>query len=220
MKYEVYSISGAPRPWRVLLGLVAKGLDFDLHNLEASKKEQKAPAFLALNPRGRTPVLKLGDQVLTESLAILSYLDKVHPEPPLFGTTPDEHARIWQIASEGEHDLNAACTALTRPIFVHGKTDNDEEVRNAAKGVREELGRFEGLVADVPFLAGSRLTAADCVCFPHVRVIVRATERFPEMMRKLELHPFDQAFPNLARWVARVEGIAGYEKSYPAHWKA
>ena len=219
MTYEIYSISGAPRPWRALLGLVVKNLDFTLHTLEASKKEQKSPAFLALNPRGRTPVLKMGERVLTESLAILSYLDQVHPEPPLFGTTPEEHARIWQLASEGENDLNPACSALTRPIFFHGKDDTDEDVQKGAALARGELRRLDEILAASPFLAGPRITAADCVDFPHVRVIVRATERFPEVMRRLELHPFDAAFPHVARWIARVEALPGYEKTFPAHWR-
>src|ERR1700687_4924858 len=116
MVYEVYTISGAPRPWRVMLGLIAKGIDFEVRTLDASKKEHKAAEFLALNPRGRVPVLRNGDFVLPESMAILSYLDKQHPDPPLFGTTPEQHARIWQLVSEGEHDLNDAAGELLRPL--------------------------------------------------------------------------------------------------------
>lgn len=219
MTYELYSISGAPRPWRVLLGLVAKGLDFELHTLEASKKEHKSPEFLALNPRGRVPVLKAGDHVLRESLAILSYLEQVHPTPPLFGTTPEEHARIWQLASEGEHDVNDACAALTRPLFFDGKDDQSEDVQRGATLARGELRRLDEIVTGSAFLAGPRVTAADCVCFPHVRVVVRAAERFPDVMRRLEMHPFEGAFPRLARWVARVEALPGYERTFPAHWK-
>lgn len=55
---------------------------------------------------------------------------------------------------------------------------------------------------------------------PHVRVVLRATERFPEVMRRLELHSFDGAFPHLARWVARVGALPGYERTFPAHWNA
>jgi glutathione S-transferase len=220
MTYELYSISGTPRSWRVMLGLVAKGLDFELRTLEASKKEHKAPAFLALNARGRVPVLKSGDLVLTESLAILSYLEKQHPDPPLFGTTAKEHARIWQLVSEGEHDVTDASGAFTRPLFFLGKDDKDEEVQRAATVLREEFRRLDGLASGSPFLAGPRMTAADCVCFPHVRVALRAMERFPEIARRLELHPFRAAFPHVAQWVERVESLPGYEKTFPAHWKA
>jgi glutathione S-transferase len=217
--YQVYSISGAPRPWRVLLGLVAKGLDFQLHTLEASKKEHKSPAFLALNPRGRVPVLKAGNHVLTESLAILSYLDRVHPEPPLFGASPEENGRIWQLVSEADHDVTEACSALTRPLFFHGKEERDDEVKRGAELVRGELRRLEGLLSASAFLAGPRITAADCVCFPHVRLVLRAAERFPEVLRRLELQPFEGAFPRLAEWIARIESMPGYERASPAHWR-
>jgi glutathione S-transferase len=220
MKYDLYTISGAPRPWRVALGLVAKQLDFDVRVLEGSKKEQKAPDFLALNPRGRTPVLKRGDFVLTESLAILSYLEKEHPSPPLFGTTTEEHARIWEAVSEGQHDLSDAANALLRPLFFLGQDETNEEVRRAALAVKDELNRLEQRIADSPFLVGPRMSAADCVCFPHVRLILRATERFPEMTRRLELDPFAALYPRLARWIERIEALPGYEKTFPSHWTA
>lgn len=220
MSYQVFSISGAPRPWRVLLALVAKNVDFELRTLEASKKEHKSPEFMALNPRGRTPVLKDGPRVLTESLAILAYLDRLHPEPPLFGTSAEEHARIWQLAAEADHDVTDACSSLTRPIFFHGKDDNHEDVQRGAAATRAELARLEELVSASPFLAGRRITAADCVCFPHVRVVVRAIERFPDVMRRFELAPFEQSYPGVARWIARVEAMPGYDRTFPAHWRA
>src|SRR6266849_2902007 len=158
MTYEVYSISGAPRPWRVMLGFVAKGITFDIRNLEASKQEHKAADFLALNPRGRVPVLKNGDFVLPESIAILSYLDKRHPEPPLFGTTDEEHARIWQLVSECEHYCREGNSALLGPIFVRGQNETNEEVRKGAATVHREFKRLEELLERSRFLCAERLT--------------------------------------------------------------
>jgi len=218
--YRLYSISGAPRPWRVLLGLVAKGLEFEVRVLDASKKEHKSPEFLALNARGRVPVIQRDGFVLSESLAILSYLEKQHPDPPLFGTTAEEHARIWQLVSTGEHDLNDACSALLLPLFSRGKDDTDQEVQRAALAVQEEFKRLESQLSDSPFLMGPRMTAADCVCFPHVRLIQRAAERFPEVMRRLELHPLGARYPELAKWLSRVEALPGYERTFPPHWRA
>jgi len=219
MHYEIYSIGGAPRPWRVTLGLVAKGIDFTLHVLDGSKKEHKSPSFLALNPRGRVPVLRSGEFVLTESLAILSYLERAHPEPPLFGTSPQEHARIWQLVSEGASDLTDASAKLLRPVFA-GVDDANGDVRDAAQPVREELSRLERLLDRHDFLASSRMTAADCVCFPQVRLIVRASERYPDTMGRLELHPLEDPYPRLAAWAARVEALPGYGKTFPSHWRA
>lgn len=218
--YEIYSISGAPRPWRALLGFVAKGIDFEVKILDASKKEQKSPAFLAINPRGRTPVIKNGDFVLSESVAILAYLDEKYPEPPIFGTTPVEHARVWQLVSEAMHDLNDAASALLGPIFREGQDDTNPEVKKAAPGVHTELRRLESLLASTPFLAGSTMSAADCVCFPHVRLVMRACERNAPMMQRLEFHPFRDTYPRLDAWASRIEAMPGYAKTFPPHWRA
>jgi glutathione S-transferase len=217
---ELYSISGAPRPWRALLGLVAKGLSFELRTLNGSKKEHKEPEFLALNSRGRVPVLEDGDFVLPDSMAILAYLERKYPDPPIFGTTPEEHARIWQLVSEGEGDLRQTCDALLRPLFFLGQDDTNPDVKQAALGVHRELKRLEALLERSPFLVGSRVTAADCVCFPDARLVVRATERFPEVLRRLELHPFAEVYPRTMQWVDRIEALPGYEKTFPAHWRA
>jgi glutathione S-transferase len=220
MTLELYSISGAPRPWRVLLGLVAKGLDVELRTLNGSAKEHQRPAFLALNSRGRVPVLKDGAFVLPDSLAIFAYLEKKYPEPPLFGTTPEEHARIWQLVSEAEDDLRERCNALLRPLFFLQQDDTNPEVRAAALEVHGELKRIEALLGRSPFLVGSRLTAADCFCFPDVRLVVRATERFSEVLRRLEFHPFAEVYPRTLQWVNRIEALPGYEKTFPAHWRS
>jgi len=217
---ELYSISGAPRPWRALLGLIVKGLAFELRTLDGSKKEHKEPAFLALNSRGRVPVLKDGDFVLPDSMAILAYLEKKYPDPPIFGTTPEEQARIWQLVSEGEDDLRESCNALLRPLFFLGQDDTNPDVREAALEVHRELKRLEVLLERSPFLVGSRVTAADCFCFPDARLVVRATERFPEVLRRLELHPFAEAYPRTWQWVQRIEALPGYERTFPAHWRS
>ena len=219
MRYEIYTISGAPRPWRVTLGLVAKGIDFTLHVLDASKKEHKTPAFLALNPRGRVPVLRNGQFVLTESLAILSYIERAHPEPPLFGTSAEEHGRIWQLVSQGASELTDASAKLLRPVFA-GTDDANGDVSDAARTLREELSHLERLLDRHEFLASPRMTAADCVCFPQVRLVVRASERYPGTMRRLELHPLGDPYPRLAAWAERVEALPGYEKTFPSHWRA
>ena len=75
MAIEVYWGSGSPYAWRVLLALEHKGLPYTAHLLQFSKQEHKSPHMLQMNPRGRVPVLKDGDYVCFESLAILYYLD-------------------------------------------------------------------------------------------------------------------------------------------------
>jgi glutathione S-transferase len=219
MTIKLYSISGAPRPWRAMLGLVVKELSFELRTLDGSKKEHKEAAFLALNSRGRVPVLEDGAFVLPDSMAILAYLEKKYPEPPIFGTTPEEHARIWQLVSEGEGDLRESCNALLRPLFFLGQDATSPDVQKAALEVHREIARLEVLLERSPFLVGARATAADCFCFPDARLVLRATERFPEALRRLEFHPFAEVYPHTRQWVERVEALPGYGKTFPAHWR-
>ena len=85
MGLELYWGSGSPFAWRVMLTLEVNGLAYESRFLEFSKGEHQAPAYLQLNPRGKVPTLKDGDFVIYESLAIMSYLDRKYPDPPLFG---------------------------------------------------------------------------------------------------------------------------------------
>ena len=77
---ELFSFSGSPYGWRVLLARGAKGLEYELHYLEASEGEHRTPEYLALNPRGKVPVLRDGDIVVYESVAILAYLERLRPK--------------------------------------------------------------------------------------------------------------------------------------------
>ncbi|MGQ0657219.1 MAG: glutathione S-transferase family protein [Chromatiales bacterium] len=81
MTLEVYWGSGSPFAWRALLALEVKRLQYVSHQLQFSRQEHKSPEFLRLNPRGKVPVLKDGDFVVYESLAIMKYLDDKYAEP-------------------------------------------------------------------------------------------------------------------------------------------
>jgi glutathione S-transferase len=213
--YELYTISGAPRPWRVALALVAKRLPFTPRILEGSQNQQKSPGFLALNPRGRTPVLTRGDFVLTESLAILAYLEQAHPEPSLFSPDP---ARIWEHVMTLDHDLREAAGAVTGPVFKGADTSTDA-IRDGARRLLAELRRLDDRLASQPFLCGATITAADCVAFPDVRLTLRASERAPDVMSRLGIHPIADTAPRVRRWIDRVEALPGYEQTFPAHWR-
>lgn len=85
----------APNPRRVRIFAAEKGIDLPSETVSIVTGEHKASAFLAINPRGQTPALRLDDgSVLTESVAICRYLEALYPEAPLFGTTPAEIGAI------------------------------------------------------------------------------------------------------------------------------
>jgi len=118
MAIELYWGSGSPFAWRVMLTLEVKGLAYESKLLEFSKGEHKTPGYLRLNPRGKVPTLKDGDFVLYESLAIMSYLDRKYPDPPLFGKTAEETGLIWRALAECESYMVSAGDRVVRPIFL------------------------------------------------------------------------------------------------------
>jgi len=88
---------GSPR--RLAVYLEEKGLTVPFVPVDLRKGEHRTPAFLARNPVGLVPVLELDDGTcLTETIAIARYFEDVFPDPPFFGRTPRERARLEEAA--------------------------------------------------------------------------------------------------------------------------
>jgi glutathione S-transferase len=216
---ELYWGSGSPFAWRVLLTLEVKGLAYESKLLEFSKDQHKAPAYLKLNPRGKVPTLKDGDYVLYESLAIMSYLDRKYPEPPLFGNTPEEMGLIWRALAECESYVAPAGDRVVRPIFFGKGLDKAEEIRQAAETLRRELKMIDERLAGSRWLVGDKLSAADIGVFPLVQLLLRAASKESAQSFDLGLLPLAQTFPNIAKWVQQIEALPNYERTYPPHWR-
>lgn len=96
---KLYDGGRAPNPRRVRIFLAEKGIAVPLEPVDIAKRENCAPDFTALNPLQLLPVLVLDDgTAISESIAICRYFEAIQPDPPLFGTSPVEQARIemWQ----------------------------------------------------------------------------------------------------------------------------
>ena len=136
---EVFWVSGSPYAWRVLLTLEVKRLPYASRLLEVSKGDLKKPEYLALNPRGQAPTVKDGEAVLTESLAIMAYLDHKYPRPLLFGC---------RRARDGAHlaaDLGVLGPYLDRPagqiiapLYFGKVAEQRDDIRAAVPRVHAE----------------------------------------------------------------------------------
>lgn len=97
MKLHGYFRSSAA--WRVRIALALKGLDYDQVFVHLRQGDQRAPAYLKVNPQGLVPALEVEEgAVLTQSLAICEYLDEVYPQSPLLPGTALARARIRAFA--------------------------------------------------------------------------------------------------------------------------
>ena len=219
MAIELYWGSGSPFAWRAMLTLEVKGLKYESKLLEFSKRDHKTAAYLQLNPRGKVPTLKDGDFVIHESLAIMSYLDRKYPNPPLFGKTPEETGLIWRWLAECESYVVSASNKVVRPVFFGQDLDKVEEIQQSAQTLRDEYRLMEERLAASQWLVGDTISAADIGIFPMVQLILRAASKEAAQQFNLGFLPLNQGFPNVARWVERIEALPNYQRTYPPHWR-
>ncbi|MBV8403907.1 MAG: glutathione S-transferase family protein [Gammaproteobacteria bacterium] len=220
MTIEVFWGSGSPFSWRVLLALEYKRLPYLSHLLQFSKQEHKSHEMLSLNPRGRVPVLKDGDYVCFESLAILYYLDLKYPQPPLFGRTPEEAGTIMRVICEYQAYIEPQLHHITEAVFG-GRTDlGGDAVTAAMHKVASEARTIEGRLSKSDWIVGDACSAVDLVIFPGIQLLRRALEKPGAAELSSRFMPVEVHYPALGRWLARVAALPGYERTYPPHWRA
>lgn len=94
----LYGYFRSSAAYRVRIALNLKGLDYDNHFIHLQKNDQLAEAYAALNPQKQVPALVDGDTLLTQSLAIVEYLEETHPNPPLLPAGAVARARVRALA--------------------------------------------------------------------------------------------------------------------------
>ncbi|WP_435139264.1 glutathione S-transferase family protein [Pseudopelagicola sp. nBUS_19] len=98
-----YDCSTAPNPRRTRMFIAEKGIEIETRNIDLGKNQQFSPEFLLVNPRAMLPALVItGDRVLSENIAIATYLEEIYPDPPLLGQDAEEKASImmWNAMAE------------------------------------------------------------------------------------------------------------------------
>ena len=219
MALEVFWGSGSGPAWRVLLALAIKGVPYESRLLSFSKAEHKAPELLAISQRGKVPIIRDGDFGLSESLAILTYLERKHPTPPLFGTTPEDAGHILRVIMD--HECYGAPTMLTitRPLLTAKHDEQRDKIKETLPLVRDELARLTKQLGDHAFFIGDTISAADIFVFPLIKTLERALAKPGADTFDHGLRPLGSAYPELAAWVARIEALPGYDATFPPHWR-
>lgn len=169
MKLHGYFRSSAS--YRVRIALNLKGLSIEHLPHHLRKGEQRAPAYLAINPQGLVPTLENdAGVVLTQSLAIMEWLDETCPEPPLLPKDPLRRAKVrafaLAIACDTHPVQNLKVLARLRQLGLP-----EEKVTEwAAWANREGLSACETLIANEPgpFCFGETPTIADLCLVPQL----------------------------------------------------
>lgn len=219
MAIDVYWGSGSPFSWRVLLALEYKRVAYTSHLLQFSKQEHKSPQILALNFRGRVPILKDGDYVVFESLAILYYLDLKYPDPPIFGRTPEEAGVIMRVICEYQAYTEEHLTKLVQTFFSPQPRTSADELAGAMHVVAREARSIEARLAKSDWVVGESFSAADIVIYPALQLLLRALAKPAARELSTRFLPLAVNYPALERWIARVEALPGYDRTFPPHWR-
>ena len=99
MTFRLHNFFRSSTSTRLRAALNLKGLDYDYVAYVLRDGQTRTPAYLAINPQGLVPSLELADgRVLTQSLAIIEWLEETHPEPALLPTDPDGRSRVRALA--------------------------------------------------------------------------------------------------------------------------
>lgn len=221
MTLEAFIINGSPYAWRILLTLELKGIPYTPHALDPSEGEHKEPEFLAINPRGQVPAIRDGEFVLSESLAIMAYLERKVPEPVLFGRSAEETGRIWQFIEDAEsHLLAPAAKGIVMPILFGQVSEDAEVIPAAVVQVHQELARLEASLTDSDWVVGASVTAADVALYPFIEIILRAAGKDEAKDFDLGLLPFGDLYPGIEAWRVRMTELPGYGRTYPPHWRS
>ena len=188
---KLYNYFRSSAAYRVRIALNLKGLPFDYAPIHLVKGEQHAEAYRALNRQELVPTLTDGATVVTQSLAIIEYLDERHPEPPLLPSTPAGRARVRAIALAiacDIHPLNnlRVLRYLTRTLGIA------EEAKDAwyRHWIETGLAALEAQLAAEPatgtFCHGDAPTMADICLVPQLANARRTNvplEPYPTLTR-------------------------------------
>jgi glutathione S-transferase len=169
----------SPNPQKVTFALLELGLDCEKIPVDLVKGEQKAPAFLAVNPAGRVPVLVDGAVTLTESQAILAYLGEKTNKlwPALSGSRAEALQWLFYLS---QHLMPAAGqVALRIRARLFGFPLDEAAVARGEEGLRAALPAVESRLANHKWLLGD-FSLVDCAYCPIFNVIDKAGFGFAE----------------------------------------
>ncbi len=189
LKLHAYWRSSAS--YRVRIALNLKGLAYEVVPVHLLKNggEQHQPAYRALNPEGRVPLLVDGDFKLGQSLAIFGYLESRQPEPALLPADPKLRARVWQFCEAINADIQPLQNLGPLGYLTHTLgVSEDQKLAWIRHWIDRGLSALEQETADLPertFVFGDAPSYADCCLLPQLYAARRFgadTSQYPRLL--------------------------------------
>jgi maleylacetoacetate isomerase len=201
--YDYYRSSAA---YRVRIALNLKGVQYESRPVNLLESEQRSEAYRALNPQGFVPMLEIDGHRLTQSLAILNYLDLRFQNQPLIPAPAAERAHVVALAMMVACDIHPL-NNLRVLKYLKGELGHSQDEVDAwyAHWIAEGLGPIEAMAAPKSgkFLCGDAPTAADVCLVPQLYNARRFNvplEGYPTLLRADEnaskLEAFAAAHPD------------------------
>ncbi|TGX53552.1 maleylacetoacetate isomerase [Sphingomonas gei] len=188
--------------FRVRIALNLKSVAYQRHDVMLLENQQRSPEHLALNPQGFVPALEVDGKVLTQSLAIIDWLDAKYPEPRLIPADPDARAaalaRALVIAAD-THPLNNL--RVMRRLKAMG-VDDDARDEWSRHWIAEGFAALEAMAGDGPLLGGDSPNVADIFLVP-------------QMFNARRFGVALEAYPKLVRADAAAQAIEAFAAAHP-----
>ena len=167
----LYDYFRSSASYRVRIALNLKGIDYEHRPISLVQSEQQAPSYRAPNPQGFVPMLEIDGHRLTQSLAIIVYLDQVHRDPPLMPADPAEGAHVRALAMAVACDIHPL-NNLRVLKYLRGPLGVSEEAKDEwyRHWVAEGLAALEEMARPHAgaFLFGDAPTIADICLVPQL----------------------------------------------------
>jgi maleylacetoacetate isomerase/maleylpyruvate isomerase len=202
---ELYNYFRSSASYRVRIALALKGLSYDYKAVHITKNEQFAESYAAVSAARLVPLLRDGEQVITQSMAIIEYLDETHPLPPLLPADAAGRARVRALAQDVACEIHPLNNLRVLRYLVHSlKVSDEDKDRWYRHWVETGLEAVERQLAARPgrYCHGDTPTLADCVLVPQIFNAQRfkcRTDHVPQVMRVfdacMQLDAFDKTRP-------------------------
>jgi maleylacetoacetate isomerase len=204
---KLYGYFRSSAAFRVRIALNLKQLDYEQASIHLRKNQQSAPEYLRLNPQALVPTLEdAGHLVLSQSLAIIEYLDEIRPDPPLLPTDARSRARVRGLAQLIACDSHPLLVPRVREYLEHQlKLDEPTRMAWCRHWIVEALTALEKHLQDK---ATGRYCHGDAVTLADICLVSQAVGA---KFFQVDTSPY----PTVNRIVDTCQGIDAFARAHP-----